>query len=276
MNAMRPLPPLFISHGSPMTALHPGDAGIAMQAMGRRLLARFGKPRAVLGVSAHTLARDWTLLAAPQHEAVYDFGGFDPRLRTLRYDVAGAPDLASPVQALLQAAGLSVEIDAAGGLDHGLWTPLRYLFPEADVPVLPLAWNPEASPAELMAAGRALAPLAEDGVLILASGSITHNLRLFMQRGAPMNAPEMPESEAFRHWWAERAAERDWPALQAWAHEAPHGMLMHPTDEHLLPWFLAAGAGGAESPAVRVHGSAQHAVIGMDLYVFGPNAAALA
>lgn len=270
-----PLPPLFLSHGSPMTALEPREAGAFMQRLGPAIDAAFGRPTAILAVSAHSLTREPVLLAAPRHEAVYDFGGFDPRLNTLRYDAPGAPALATRVEALLRDAGLPVHRVAEGGLDHGIWTPLRYLYPDADIPVLPLAWPPHWSPAQLFALGQALAPLAAEGVLIVGSGSITHNLRRVFA-GGRMNAdqPATPESTAFRDWFAARSDAADWPALLDYRAQAPHAALMHPTDEHLLPFYVAAGAAGT-APARRIHASLTFGDLGMDAYAFGPGATAL-
>ena len=151
------LPSVFVSHGSPMTALEPGAAGAFMRSLGTRIHAAFGRPKAILAVSAHTAARAPVLLAADRHEAVYDFGGFDPALYTLRYDAPGAPALAGRVASLMDAVGLPVHVSREGGLDHGNWTPLRFLFPEADIPVLPLAFVPMHSPAQQFALGQALA-----------------------------------------------------------------------------------------------------------------------
>lgn len=271
------LPALFLSHGSPMTALEPREAGAFMQRLGPAIAQRFGRPRAVLAISAHSLTREPVLLAAPRHEAVYDFGNFDDRLFTLRYDVPGAPALADLVAALLHAAGLPGHVVTEGGLDHGIWTPLRYVFPDADIPVLPLAWPPNWTPAQLFALGRALAPLAGEGVLIVGSGSITHNLRRVFAGGMRPVAeqPATPESTAFRDWFAERTVAADWPALQDYRRQAPHAVLMHPTDEHLLPFFVAAGAGGEGAPALRIHASLTYGDLGMDAYAFGDGAAAL-
>jgi 4,5-DOPA dioxygenase extradiol len=218
-------------------------------------------------------------MAAPRHAAVYDFGGFDPRLNQMRYDAAGAPELASRVVALLHAAGLPAHRVEAGGLDHGIWTPLRYLYPDADVPVLPLAWPPDWTPARLFALGAALAPLAEEGVLVLGSGSITHNLRrVFASGGLRPRAdqPPTPESTAFRDWFARHAEAGDWDELFAYREKAPHAVLMHPSDEHLLPWFVAAGAGGRGTPALRIHASLTFGDLGMDAYAFGPPSRRLA
>jgi 4,5-DOPA dioxygenase extradiol len=272
------LPTLFVSHGSPMIALDPREAGRFMQQLGQRISDRFGRPRALLVVSAHSLAREPVLLAAARHEAVHDFGGFDPRLYEMRYDAAGAPALADRVQAMLQAAGLPVHRVDQGGLDHGIWTPLRYLYPDADIPVLPLAWPPDWSPARLFALGEALAPLTGEGVLIVGSGSITHNLRRVFAGGRmpAVEAPVTPESSAFREWFASRTAAGDWPALLDYRAQAPHAALMHPTDEHLLPWYVAAGAGGRGQPGLRIHASFTHGDLGMDAYAFGPAAGRLA
>ncbi len=272
------LPPLFVSHGSPMMALEPREAGAFLQRLGPAIEASFGKPRAILMLSAHSLARAPVLLAAERHAAVYDFGGFDPKLHTLRYDAPGAPALAARVQALLAAAGVAAQSVAQGGLDHGIWTPLRYAFPAADIPVLPLAWVPTQSPAEQFALGQALAPLAQDGVLIVGSGSITHNLRRVFAGGlgAAAEQPEIAESAAFRHWLQTRAAACDWQALFAYRSQAPHAVDMHPSDEHLLPWYIAAGAGGREHAPLRLHHSVTYGALGMDAYAFGPSAQRLA
>ena len=277
MESTLTLPTLFLSHGSPMTALEPREAGAFMQRLGRVWDARFGRPKAILAVSAHTLTREPVLLAGDRHEAIYDFGGFAEALYTLRYDAPGAPALATRVKGLLEAAGWPAHVVPQGGLDHGIWTPLRYLRPEADVPVLPLGWPPNASPEQLMDLGRALAPLAADGVLVMGSGSITHNLRRVFSGGRDqVDQPITPESAAFRDWFVERGAARDWAALARYRQQAPHAALMHPTDEHLLPWYVAAGAGGADHPAVRLHASQTYGDLGMDAYAFGPVAAALA
>ncbi|MDE2298389.1 MAG: dioxygenase [Burkholderiales bacterium] len=272
------LPPIFVSHGSPMIALEPGAAGTFMQRLGPAIDAAFGRPEAILAISAHTAARAPVLLAAPRHEAVYDFGGFDPKLFTLRYDAPGAPGLAARASALLAQAGIEAHSVAEGGLDHGIWTALRYLYPAADIPVLPLAFVPSQSPAQQFALGAALAALAGEGVLVLGTGSITHNLRRALAGGLRANPdqPEIPESAAFREWLRARGAARDWEALFDYRQRAPHALDMHPTDEHLLPWFVAAGAGGRDHPPLRLHDSVTLGSLGMDIYAFGALAPALA
>lgn len=271
------LPALFISHGSPMTALEPGAAGRFMQRLGPAIDACFGRPRAIVTVSAHTMTREPVVMAAARHEAIYDFGGFDPTLQTLRYDVPGDAALATRVQGLIAAAGLPVHRADDGGLDHGVWTPLRYMYPKADIPVVPLAWVPSWSPERQTALGAALAPLRSEGVLVLATGSITHNLSLFIQQSQPaLDSPEIEASRSFRDWFADTSTRGDWDALLAYRERAPHAVAMHPSDDHLLPWYVAAGAGGRDAAPVRLHSGSAYAVIGMDTYAFGAEAQPLA
>ncbi len=274
---MNTLPALFVSHGSPMIALEPREAGAFLSTLGPAIDRQFGRPKAILVASAHSLTREPVLLGAAHHEAVHDFGGFDPRLYEMRYGAAGAPALAATVAGLLRAAGIPAHISPEGGLDHGIWTPLRYLYPQADVPVLPLAWPPNWSPAQLHAMGQALAPLAAQGVLVVGSGSITHNLRRVFSGGGlhpRADQPATPESTAFRDWFKERTEAGDWPALLEYRAQAPHAALMHPTDEHLLPFFVAAGAAGTQAGR-RIHASLTFGDLGMDAYAFGSGAEAL-
>lgn len=268
------LAPVFLSHGSPMTALEPGAAGAFWHRLGEAV-DRLGPPTAILAVSAHTLTRLPVTLAAARHEAVHDFGGFPPALYALRYEVAGAPRLAPHVEQLLQWAGIEAAHADAGGLDHGIWVPLRSIRPQADVPVLPLGFPPGWTPAQLLALGAALRPLVDEGVWIVGSGSITHNLRLGLP-GRQGQQAELPASAAFRAWFARHAEAADRDALLAWRDRAPEAAFMHPTDEHLLPWFVAAGAGSDDARGRRLHASVEGGHLGMDAYAFGPDADALA
>jgi 4,5-DOPA dioxygenase extradiol len=258
-----------------MIAFEPREAGAFMARLGPAIDRAFGRPRALLAISAHTLARAPVLLGASRHEAVYDFGGFDDRLYRMRYDAPGAPALADEVHARLQRAGIDARRTDDGGLDHGIWTALRYVYPAADVPVLPLAFVPTWSPRQLFGFGAALAALAPEGVLVVGTGSITHNLRRVFEHGlrGPADRPEIPESAAFRDWFVQRSAARDWDALFDYRALAPHAVDMHPTDEHLLPWYVAAGAGGTDDAPRRLHASQTHGCLGMDAYAFGPQAA---
>lgn len=262
-----------------MTALDGREAGAFWRELGPAWERAFGRPRAVLAISAHSLTREPVLLAAAHQTTVHDFSGFPQALYELRYDTPGAPDLAQEVAGLLQAAGCPVHVLDEGGLDHGVWTPLRSMFPEADIPVLPLAWPPNWAPERLLELGRALEPLTRQGVMVMGSGAITHNLRLWGGGRDPIDAPERSESAAFRTWMAEHAASADWPALTDWLKQAPHARFMHPSDEHLLPFFVAAGAAATDaqpSPVgTQLHASVTFGHLAMDSYAFGAEATAL-
>jgi 4,5-DOPA dioxygenase extradiol len=282
VNAATPLPSLYVSHGSPMIALEPGATGAFFARLGPAIDRSFGRPRAVLAVSAHLLMRDNVLLGARRHEAVHDFGGFPAPLYDLRYDAPGDAALAEQAARLLAAAGLRTAVVDKGGLDHGIWTVLRYVYPDADVPVVPLAMNPHAWPAQQFALGAALAPLRAQGVLVLATGSITHNLqrvaatRRFHAPASEVQAmDEIPSSAAFRTWVHERSIARDWDALFEYRRLAPAAHDMHPSDEHWLPFYVAAGAGGRDALPVRVHDAVTFGCLGMDAYAFGGEAVAL-
>ncbi|HET9645545.1 MAG TPA: class III extradiol ring-cleavage dioxygenase [Burkholderiaceae bacterium] len=272
------LPSLFLSHGSPMIALEPGLAGAFFTRLGPAIDATFGRPKAIVAISAHSLTREPALLAVQRHETIHDFGGFPDALYRMRYDAPGSPEIARNAQRLLRSAGIGAQMVDEGGLDHGIWTTLMFVYPKADVPVVPLAFVPSDPPARQFELGHALAPLLDEGVLVLGTGSITHNLRRLYGgvHGRPaVDAPEIPESAAFRGWMAERGGRRDWDALLDYRKQAPYAAEMHPTDEHLLPWYAAAGAGGRDHTPLRIHDSITFGALGMDAYAFGAGAAAL-
>lgn len=275
-----PLPALFLSHGSPMIALEPREAGVFMQGLGPRIDAAHGRPRAIVAMSPHTATRTPFVLGASVHQAIHDFGGFPQALYALRYDAPGDTVLSKEVARLLQQAGVGATWTEQGGLDHGIWTPLMHLYPQADVPVVPVSLTPHASPRQVFDMGRALAPLRREGVLIVGSGSLTHNLQRFFQCPSPAGAPEDPDCAAFRAWVQRTAESGLWPDLLDYRRLAPHAQAMHPTDEHWLPFYFAAGAacdGNQPWPsATRLHGSVTHGHLAMDAYGFGDQAAPLA
>lgn len=263
-----------------MIALEPSPAAAFLERLGPAIEACFGRPRAVLVVSPHTATREPVVQTAARHEAIHDFGGFPAPLYQLRYDAAGDPALAQEVAGRLQAAGLPVHTLEGGELDHGIWTLLRRAWPQADLPVLPLSLVPNWNAARQWAVGAALAPLREQGVLIIGSGSLTHNLRRLMrQRGmtAAGVAPDVaPDVQVFREWVLSKLSARDWAALRDWPVAAPGALEQHPTDEHWLPFYIAAGCGGEDDVPQRIHASVDQAVMAMDSYAFGTPALELA
>lgn len=266
------LPTLYLSHGSPMIAIERSPASDFLDTLGERIERAFGRPRAVLVVSPHSSTRAPMVLAAARHEAIHDFGGFPPALYEQRYDAAGEPALAQDVARRLSQAGIDTRAVEAGGMDHGIWTLLKRMWPGAELPVVPLTLVPNWAPRQQWAVGQALAPLASQGVLIIGSGALTHNLqRFFGLRGALGRAVD-PDTAAFQAWVHERGAARDWQPLLDYRSQAPHAAQAHPTDEHWLPYYVAAGAGGAEHPALRLHDSVDAGLLAMDSYAFGPSA----
>ncbi len=233
---MTKFPALFVSHGSPMWAVQPGRLGPELTA----LAASWPRPRAVVVVSAHWQSLQPTMSTASHPETIHDFGGFPEVLYTLRYPAPG-PDagVVEDVRNALAAAGLPVEEDAGRGLDHGTWVPLRYLYPDADVPVMQVALPYGRPPQASFALGQALAPVREKGILVIGSGSITHNL--YEMR--PDGFPPAPYVREFTDWVAERIARDELDELAAYRLN-PVGARAHPSPEHFLPLFVALGAAG--------------------------------
>jgi 4,5-DOPA dioxygenase extradiol len=229
-------PALFVSHGAPTAALERDAYTRALAAFGQQA----GSPAAVLVVSGHwEVAGPLRLTATEAPRLIYDFGGFPDALYRVRYPCPGAPALAEEAAALLQAAGLAAEVDPSRGLDHGVWVPLLHVFPQAQVPVVQLSLPRGASAREVRRMGEVLRPLRRQGVLLVGSGGMVHNLRRIDFSGA--QAPVMQWAQDFEAWMAERIAARDLEALEAWQ-RAPGAALAHPSPEHLLPLFFALGA----------------------------------
>ena len=267
-------PSVFISRGSPMLALQPGVIGPKLTELGQKL----DKPAAVLILSPHWMTRGGVAVgASPSPAIIYDFGGFPAPLYQVKYPASGAgtvgaPALAARVAELLAAGGVPHQLDASYGLDHGAWVPMRYLYPEGDVPVLQLSMPAGLDSAGAYALGQLLAPLAEEGVLIVGSGSLTHNLGEFTQRGAPdPNAvPVEPYVTAFRQWTHTRLLKRDADAMTHYRRLAPHAVRAHPTDEHYLPFLIALGAARTAAKPQLLDGGITYGVIGMDSYLWRP------
>lgn len=256
------LPTLFISHGAPTFALEPGRAGRTLQVLGTVL----PRPRAVVVISPHWHTAGLEVTTHPRPPTLYDFAGFPDALYRLQYPAPGQPEVAEQVLARLTQAGLPARANPKRGLDHGCWVPLMHLYPAANVPVLQLSLPLTDSIQMLQDVGSALSPLRESDVLVLASGSITHNLYDAMSsRGTPSGY-----AAGFMDWIANAIAEGDLGALRDYRRLAPGASRAHPTDEHLLPLFVAIGAAGDDwGHSIRLPGGLTYGVIGMDSYAFG-------
>jgi 4,5-DOPA dioxygenase extradiol len=242
-----------------MLAVEPGRTGRALAAWSRGR----ARPTAILAISPHWREPGLAVGTRARQEAWHDFGGFPPELYRLHYGPPGAPELAQRVQALLSGQGFAVREDPARPLDHGVWVPLRYLYPDAGVPVAPLALDARMDAAGQYRIGVALRALRDEGVLILATGSITHNLR---HVAADHDAPPLPYVPAFQQWFADRFAQADTPGLLDWAARAPDVRAAHPHDDHLMPLFVAWGAG--EGAATRLVDEVTYGALAMDAYEF--------
>ena len=258
---MTTLPTLFISHGAPTFALEPGLAGAQLRALGESL----GKPRVVVVVSPHWMTRGVEVGAAERPETVHDFGGFPPALYQLSYPAPGAPDAARRVVAVLGGAGIPASLAERQGLDHGAWVPLRHLYPDADVPVLQVSLPVGLDSAKAFALGAALAPLADEGVLVIGSGSLTHNLYEFRVG----SGGEAAYAREFSLWIRQRVQAGDRDGLIHALERAPHARRAHPTAEHFLPLLVALGAARETLPATVLDGGIRHGVLAMESYVFG-------
>lgn len=261
---MSRLPSLFISHGAPTFALDPGLAGPRLTALGRQL----PRPQAVLVVSPHWMTPSPRVGTSARPETIHDFGGFDPALHRIRYPVRGHEVLARRTVEQLTHAGWLAQADARRGLDHGAWVPLLHLYPQADVPVFQVSLPSELDAQSAWAFGQALAPLADAGVLIVGSGSLTHNLYEF--RGT--HGPDQPYVRAFSAWVREAVEQADRRRLLRTLEDAPEARRAHPTAEHFWPLLVAAGAadaGDGPPPASVIEGGIAYGMLAMDAYAFG-------
>lgn len=260
---MKKLPTLFLSHGSPMHAVAAGKAGASWAA----LAASLPVPKAVIMVTAHWETNLPMLSGNAKPSMIYDFGGFPDELYKIRYAAPGAPEVAERAQGLLKEAGMTAGIDGCRGFDHGAWVPLLKMYPDADVPIVQLSVQTGMNPRHHFEVGRALAPLAGQGVLIVGSGHLTHNLRdWMMSRG---QGPHAPYAVKFQQWVYAHLRAHDVDALTHYRQEAPDAMRAHPTEEHFLPLFVALGAAGDGAKVERVFDGFEGAALAMDAYRFG-------
>jgi len=255
-------PVMFISHGAPTFALQPGRLGPQLTALGRAL----PRPDAVLVVSPHWMTPQVRVGTTAQPRTIHDFGGFDEALYDIEYPAPGAPKVAARTLDVLRQAGWEADADERRGYDHGAWVPLRFLFPDADVPVFQVSMPANLDAQSAYALGGALAPLRSEGVLVVGSGSMTHNLYEFR---SSHGGDEAAYAKEFAGWMHETLTRHDHARLLETMALAPHARRAHPTTEHLLPLMVAAGAAGADAPVALLEGGITYGVLSMDSYVFG-------
>jgi 4,5-DOPA dioxygenase extradiol len=242
--------PIFVSHGAPTLAAPrlPGEPQLAqrLQEIGRTM----PRPRAIVVASAHWSTADPRVGGSERPATVHDYAGFPEDLYKLSYPAPGAPDVARRATDLISKVGFSAAMVPGQGLDHGMWVPLRHMFPAADIPVVPLSIQAQLDPAHHFVLGRALQPLTQEGVLVLGSGGAVHNLRAVAARA---DAPAEAWAQGFDDWLAQTLAAGRLEDAVAVSLKAPEYKRAHPTSEHLLPLYVALGAAGAKARGEALH-----------------------
>ncbi len=251
------MPTIFVSHGAPTLILEDVPARAFLASLGQQV----PRPQAIVAVSAHWDTDVPAVSLARKPDTIHDFYGFPEELYRLRYNASGAPALAEKVAKLTGAAH-----DHHRGLDHGAWVPAMLGWPEADIPIFQLSVQPGQTPAHHIALGRKLAPLREEGVLVMGSGSAIHNLRALVRDG-DSSEPE-PWAQAFDDWLTEAVEKGDEAALADYRAQAPYAREAHPTDEHFLPLHVAFGAAGEGAQGRTLHRSFTLGNLSMASYAF--------
>lgn len=265
------LPALFVSHGSPDTAIANTEAADFLKSVA----ANLPRPRAIVVVSAHfEVSGGVAVTADATPETIHDFGGFQRELYEMRYPAPGNPTLAEDITASLNAAGFVSRTVQGRGFDHGVWVPLILMYPDADIQVVAVSVDPNKGPAHHYELGQALAELRTQGVLVIGSGSFTHNLQeafAYLRKGDRKAA--VPDwVSGFTDWMSEKLSTGDVDSLLKYRQLAPHAERNHPTDEHLLPLYVAMGAGGGSDEtgfsSSQLHASDEFGVLSMAMWAF--------
>lgn len=252
------LPGLFISHGSPMLALNPEQLGPALG----RLSLNLPRPKAIVVMSAHWESDVLEVSSSVRPETWHDFRGFPEALYQIRYPAPGQPQLAERILQFFAENDIAAHANSSRPRDHGVWMPLLHMYPEADIPVVEISLPRHASAQLLYQIGQCLAALRADQILIIGSGSITHNLRELSWDGADMRVPHW--ASEFRNHVAHKLNHGLFDEVLE-HHSLPHLQRNHPTLEHLAPLFFAMGTGTRFS---LVHSSFTMGALGMDVYRF--------
>lgn len=258
------MPTLFVSHGSPMTAL--------MDTPAHRWFKDFAKemprPKAIVVASAHFEEDCPVFTADAKPEMIYDFGGFPKPLYEMVYPAPGEPDLALKAAHMVNDAGFRTGLVQHRGFDHGTWVPLKLMYPDADIPVVQVSVQHAEGAAHHIALGRALAPLRDDGVLLMGSGSLTHNLWELSRRRGDVDAQALDWVVQFTEWVADKVEKGEADDIAHYRERAPFAKENHPRDEHFLPLPFAMGAGGEGARGKRVHASYDYGLLAMDAFLF--------
>ena len=263
-------PPLFLSHGAPNMVLH--DAPVRDFMLG--LAGNYPKPEAIVSFSAHFETQGTAVVSDAKPEMIYDFRGFEPELHEMDYPANGHSAMAKEILTLLKSAGINAVDVKHRGFDHGTWVPLSLVYPQADIPIVQVSIDPDETPEYHFKLGQALASLADRNIAIIGTGNITHNLPALFSKGRD---PELDANikgyvETFLKWFDEQLESNHLENLLNYRNKAPFAEENHPTDEHLLPIFVALGAANGESStqkkARKIHASYNYEFLAMDAWEF--------
>ncbi|MEM9330676.1 MAG: class III extradiol ring-cleavage dioxygenase [Pseudomonadota bacterium] len=259
-------PPLFLSHGAPNMALHDTPVRQFMS----RLADAYQRPEAIVSVSAHFETKGPVVVTDPGPEMIYDFRGFEPELYEVQYPAPGNPELAEEVAGLIAAAGLPVSKLAKRGFDHGTWVPLSLVWPDADIPIVQVSIDPDESPEYHLRIGRALSSLPQKNIAVIGTGNITHNLPALFSKGKDpkLDANIKDWVAKFLKWFDSELESGNAGNLLNYREKAPFAAENHPTDEHLLPIYVALGAAGNKFSAKKIHESYTYDFLAMDAWEF--------
>lgn len=255
------MPTLFVSHGAPTMLIEDGPT----QAFFAELGQTWPRPRAILCVSAHWESPAPGITGSAHPSTIHDFYGFPDSLYQLHYPAPGDSELAARVARLLNEAGFTADVDPTRGLDHGAWVPLRFMYPQADIPVLQLSVQPQLPPEHHLAVGRALQALRDEGVLVMGSGGATHDLSGF--RVHTVDAPALDYALAFDAWLQKAVTAAHTDALLDYAQQGPQAVRNHRTPEHFLPLFAPLGAAGA-GHGRQLHAGFTYGALSMAAYAW--------
>lgn len=265
---MTTFPPLFLSHGAPNMAIRDLPVRSFLKGLGDK----YPKPDAIVVVSAHFETRGTVVVSDPNPEMIYDFRGFEPELYEINYPAPGNTELASEIADRLNDRGLSVSVLEKRGFDHGTWVPLSLVYPEADIPIVQVSIDPDETPEFHHRLGQGLSAFPSRNVAVIGTGNITHNLPALFRKGQDPNLDANIRGwvDEFLEWFDSQLDSGNVDNLLNYREKAPFAAESHPTDEHLLPIFVALGAAGEKQKAQKIHASYDFDFLAMDAWEFNP------
>ena len=265
---MPTFPPLFLSHGAPNMGLR----DLPVRDFMKTLSDNYQKPDAIISISAHFETKGTAVVSDPNPGMIYDFRGFENALYEQDYPAPGHPELAKEVAELISDTGRIVSVLSQRGFDHGTWVPLSLVYPDADIPIVQVSIDPDETPEFHYRLGQALSSLPQRNIAVIGTGNITHNLPALFQKGSDphVDANIKEWVDVFLDWYGSQLESGSVDNLLNYKEKAPFAKENHPTDEHLLPIYVALGAAGEKQKARKIHASYDFDFLAMDAWEFAP------